>query len=273
MVFYMRLTWFGCASFRIECGDVTLWTDPFITMASNAENITDEGMFAATHEILISHGHFDHLMSIPECSAHHEVCVHCTDTPCKTLLRFGLPERQLHCCAPGDSFNVGNVGVRVYQGEHNIPDAQMVLGVIFRILTSLKNVMNFLKIFHIHGQFPEAGETVIFEITHGGKRIVFIGSPGLPEGADYPASGADVLILPYQGTSNPAPTALRIVDMLKPKSIILSHFDNAIPPLTGKIKLRPFLDTMYKQYPEISVCVPQFSEAITIPDLAAAAEA
>ena len=241
-------------------------------MASDAENLTDAETFAEAQEILISHGHFDHLMNVPELSAARELRVHCTDAPRKTLLRCGVPERQIHCCAPGDAFDVEDVSLRVFQGRHNVPDAKMTLGVAFRALSSVRRAGNFLKMANVHKNFPEAGETVVFEIKYGGRRILSMGSIGLPENAEFPAPGAELLILPYQGTSNPAPAAMRIVEALRPKAIVLSHIDDAIPPLTGRVHIKPLLKLMGKRHPEIPVCVPKFGEVMSLSNFAAAAE-
>jgi len=263
----MKLTWLGCASYKIECSNLVLWTDPFITMAPNADHITSEETFADAFEILLSHGHFDHALNVPDYAAKREIRVHCTNTPCKTLLRRGVPEAYLHCCTPGDAFDIGDAHVRVFQGRHNVPDWRMTVGAVWRSVTSLHGVVNILKIANVHKAFPEAGETVLFEINCGGERILSMGSPGLPfDDADavLPEPGMDLLILPYQGLQNPAPLALRIVETLRPKAVILSHHDNAIPPLTAKkVHIEPFLAGMHKQYPEIVVYIPRFGETVT----------
>ena len=263
----MKLTWLGCASYKIECGDLALWTDPFVTMASKADHITSEETFADAYEILLSHGHFDHAMNVPDYAAKREVRVHCTVTPCKTLLHRGVPEAYLNCCAPGDEFDIGDAHIRVFQGRHNVPDWRMAVGAVWRSIASLHGVVNILKIGHVHRAFPEAGETVLFEINCDGERILSMGSPGLPfdePGMALPEPGMDLLILPYQGLVNPAPLALKIVETLRPKAVILSHHDNAIPPLTAKkVNLSPFIKGMHQQFPEIVVYNPRFGEAVT----------
>jgi len=263
----MELTWLGCASYKLVCGNVTLWTDPFISMSDEAENFTTEETFEEAREILISHGHFDHLMSVPEFNDQREIRVHCTETPHETLLKLGIPEQRINLCAPGETFHVGDVSVRVFQGRHNVPDFKMVLGAVLRTVSSPRRIVNFFRMAFANKQFPEAGETVIFEIKHGGKRVLSMGSPGLPEDVIHPSAGADLLILPYNGLSDLVPQSLDIVEKLAPKAVLLSHHDNAIPPLTGKTDTASFVEAMAELYPDIPVRIPDFGREMALAEI------
>ena len=263
----MKLTWLGCASYKIDCGGTTLWTDPFISMTSNAQYLTTEDTFEDAREILISHGHFDHLMSVPELNAARKIHVHCTETPRETLLQCGMPEERINCCAPGDSFEVGFASVKVYQGEHNTPDLKMALGAVLRTVSSPRNIVNFLKMGAVHKKFPEAGETIIFEIKANGYRVLSMGSLGLPDGVQQPERGADLLVLPYNGLSDPSISSLNIVDKLRPKAVLLSHHDDSIPPLTGKLDVSIFVDAMREEFPKIPVVVPQFGVEMLLSEI------
>ena len=44
-----------------------------------------------------------------------------------------------------------------------------------------------------------------------------------------------MLILPFQGTSDPARTVVPIINKLQPKRIYLDHYDNTFPPMTRHI--------------------------------------
>ncbi len=64
----MELTWLGTAGFRIKTGSTTILIDPYLSrneMARpeqplNPPDIDDGNL------IFVSHGHFDHIMDIPE---------------------------------------------------------------------------------------------------------------------------------------------------------------------------------------------------------------
>ena len=68
-------------------------------------------------------------------------------------------------------------------------------------------------------------------------------SMGMDETVDYP-SAADLLILPFQGTGDPAKTVAPIVAALKPKRILLDHYDDAFPPLSSQVRTDDFVVKM-----------------------------
>lgn len=58
---------------------------------------------------------------------------------------------------------------------------------------------------------------------------------------EYPVE-ADLLILPYNGWEDNYPTAVRVVERLKPKRILLDHYDDTFPPLTMPLYFEPILE-------------------------------
>jgi L-ascorbate metabolism protein UlaG (beta-lactamase superfamily) len=74
----------------------------------------------------------------------------------------------------------------------------------------------------------------------------------------------DVLILPYQGNNDLPARAEVVVKRLNPKSIILSHFDNAFPPMSRNVDLRPFKQMMEKNFPMVFVVKPEAGKPILL---------
>ncbi|MBQ2758496.1 MAG: MBL fold metallo-hydrolase [Clostridia bacterium] len=60
----MEITWYGTATIGIDNGKTRLLFDPFVRMNKRIETTPVEG-FAGFDAVLITHGHFDHLYSIP----------------------------------------------------------------------------------------------------------------------------------------------------------------------------------------------------------------
>ncbi len=92
-------------------------------------------------------------------------------------------------------------------------------------------------------EYPEKGETLFYEVRAGGRRIQVMGSLGLCPEADYP-TGADGLILPYQGRSDLVQYAWPLVQRLQPKALYLDHYDDSFPPLTATVDTEPFIDLL-----------------------------
>lgn len=62
-----------------------------------------------------------------------------------------------------------------------------------------------------------------------------MGSLGLSENEDY-QEGADLLCLPYQGSSTLEAHARKVLQRLKPKAVLLTHFDDAYPPVSDTVE-------------------------------------
>ncbi len=74
-----------------------------------------------------------------------------------------------------------------------------------------------------------------------------MGSMGLDDSQAYP-TGADLLILPYQGKSDPLPYAASLVERLMPKAILLDHYDDSFPPMTARVSTAAFERLMREKY-------------------------
>ena len=88
----MELTWLGTAGFRIKTGSTTILLDPYLSrneMARpeqplNPSDIDDGNL------IFISHGHFDHIMDIPEIVSKTEAKIYCGAGIDDTLIQKGV---------------------------------------------------------------------------------------------------------------------------------------------------------------------------------------
>ena len=63
---------------------------------------------------------------------------------------------------------------------------------------------------------------------------------------EYPTE-ADLLILPYNGWADNLPPAERVIRRLRPKRVLLDHWDDTFPPVTRPLDLTPILE----RYPDL----------------------
>jgi len=271
----VKLTWLGTACIKLECGGVEpFWIDPFISMTKDAVNPTTAETFAGISKILITHGHFDHFHSIPELNSKYDIHVYCTQTPGERALRRGIPENKITLFEPGDAFELGGVSIRAYQSVHSKPDPKMQRQAVRRLLSSLTRAVNFLKLSAAHLKNSEANETMLFEMMAEGRRIVMVGSPRLPEDEELPEPGADLLILPFSGVSDPTAQSYGIIEALRPKAVLLNHFANDFPPMTDNIdkEIAAFIEGMREKYPDVPVTWPKFGEEMELSEILGIAE-
>lgn len=85
----VKITWYGTASLSVETETSGILIDPFLTLRGSENHSTMED-FKSFDTILLTHGHVDHLVSIPKImKQNEESVVFCTETPAETLEKKG----------------------------------------------------------------------------------------------------------------------------------------------------------------------------------------
>lgn len=245
----MKITWKGTACVELESGDTKILFDPFVPFPKSKIPVTVEDFDGAKH-IFVTHGHFDHIESIPEiCSRNPEVMVYCTRAPYKKLRSKGVPEKNLtrignrehfrivgDKCVPADSECKGGFEIRTYQGRHAVLHAdfrQMREDTIkYDCKDDLPHMYKGLL------TYPERKQTLFYEILAEGKRIFLMGSLNLDSDTIYPEV-CDLMILPYNGWKDNYPHAVAIAEKLKPAKILADHYDTTFRPASRDIDLEP----------------------------------
>ena len=258
----MNITWFGCASLLIENGEDRVLIDPFLPLRG-AEHHPSLSDYQKEDSILITHGHIDHLGSIPLILWDSDATVYCSKTPAATLEKKQADSDQIVVIRPGDELLFGKIKVTVLSGKHIQFDSALIRHTLlnFRILQYFSN---FLCLLIKHFTYREKGETLAFQIDSEDKRILVLGSLALRENVEYPKD-ADMLVLPYQGATELVSPALSIIERLQPKTVLLDHFDDAFPPISNHIDTKPFKKTLEEHYPDLPVVKPTAGKPVTLP--------
>lgn len=256
----MQVQWLGTASLLVTAGGTPLLFDPFVSL-NPALPAARADCFPGDGEVLITHAHFDHLYSVPDILAPGGR-VFCSACAAALLAARGVDDAQVEVVAPNDWFRAGEASVRVFKGRHIRFDARLVLSTLFsRRLWTYRDNLRWIAA--QNRVFRERGETVVYEVSAEGKQVLVLGSLALADGVDYPQA-ADLLVLPYQGSSDLVSHALAVTARTRPKKILLDHFDDSFLPVSSAVDPQPFVAAMARQYPEIPVVVPRYGESYTV---------
>lgn len=240
----MQLKWHGTAAVEVIGESGRLLFDPFVPLKSTGMNVRIED-YDGYDTIFVTHGHVDHIYHIPEIVRRNpDVRVYCTQTPYITLRKRGVPKKNLTGIRYGQKLSVNGFTVSVLHGRHAIlPKPSPAL-----LLEMLRNPhrRNLPFLLWEHRSCPENDETVFYLIEAEGKKVAVMGSLNLREDIQYPVN-ADLLVLPYNGWTDNYPPAVSIIRRLKPKRVVLDHYDESFPPFTRPVDLTPVTD----EYPEL----------------------
>ena len=234
----MYLLWHGTASIEMVSEKGRLLFDPFVPVRGSKVPVSIEDFDGLT-DVFVTHGHLDHIMSIPEIVRRDpRVIVRCTETPYGTLIKKGVPKGNLVLIRYGDELMVNGFTVRVFHSKHAILPKIGSSRLAYMIRSPLRG--NILMLVREHLKCRENDETVLCEVEAEGRTVCVMGSLNLRDDAEYPKN-ADLLVLPYNGWDDNYPPAVRAIERLKPKRTALDHYDDTFPPLTMPVDLEPIL--------------------------------
>lgn len=258
----IKLTWFGTATIILEVDGEKLLFDPFFRRNKKLEQPKiDE--FCNVDYIFNTHPHFDHLCDMPKILEKTEAQFYgCPVAYNRLKAQCVDVDNKVNKIYVNDTIFTKNSQIKVHSSKHITND----FGIILK--TALQTVFKFkihkaVEILSLHNDFRMGGEIVAFEIDADNKKLLLFGSAGLDEKANLPKD-VDVLIWPYQGRSNMAKYSLPIIEKISPKLVVLDHFDDAFPPITGKVNISKFVKIMKKKHPEIGVIVPEYKKSIEL---------
>lgn len=256
----MKITWYGTATIGIDDGKTKLLFDPFVRMNKHIETTPVEG-FTGFDAIFVTHGHFDHIYSIPELTEKDKnVPVYCTGTPKKTLMEEGVPEERFKAVIPDEVIRIGDYTIRPRRFRHIVFDPVYILTVV------PQSIMMFPRLLwqaYMNHKMSEGGEIVAYEIEAQGKKIFLTGSFREYPGEVYP-DDIDLLVLANGGSIFVPEKTKSFIDRYKPKKILVDHFDNAFPPVTRNVSVERLKKMTEKNHPEIEFIVPEICKEVEL---------
>ena len=258
----MELTWLGTAGFRIKTGSTTILIDPYLSrneMARpeqplNPSDIDDGDL------IFISHGHFDHILDVPEIISRTEASVYCGAGIDDTLIQKGVKADWIRCVRmDGEEFEFNGLKGQAFFSRHVKFDRWLLVKTLARINVRIPRYLPLLR------DYPE-GQVLSWRFEIEGKILHHFGSAGsTPAELDRLGSQpTDILLVPLQGHTHIVQIALDYVKALQPKMVIPHHQDNFFPPISSMVDVQPFVDGVLRIAPDTEVQVLEINQTVML---------
>ncbi len=258
----IKITWFGTATILIELNGEKLLFDPFFRMNKKLEQPALQE-FCNVDCIFNTHAHFDHTYNLPTILEHSTAKLYAPYATYKILKTLNVNvEDKVKVLKPNDILKTKNGTITVFSSKH------VQSNLFHAMLVALKSIFIFkarraCKLLRIHKNYPMGNEIFAYEIKLENKKIIVFGSAGIDATKELPKD-VDILIWPFQGKMNMTKYSIPIIEKIKPKIIILDHFDNAYPPITSNVNTKKLVKILGKKHPEIKVIVPQYHKTIKL---------
>lgn len=258
----IKLTWFGTATVLLDIDGEKLLFDPFFRMNKKLPK-PELKEFCDVDYIFNTHPHFDHLCDVPLILKNSKARFFGTPTAYLRLETQGVDvDNRVEILCPHDKITTKKAEIVLHRTFHVKNDVFIVLKTALKIIFKFQ-FKKALQILKTHKQFLMGGDIVAFEVRAQGKKILIFGSAGFDKRANLP-DDVDVLVWPFQGRIFMTRYSLPIVKQIAPKKIVLSHFDNAFPPITGHVNTKKFLRVMKRKMPDIETIEPTYKKSIKI---------
>ena len=246
----MKIIWYGTASLVLQEGNTAIAFDPFFGLPAGSfthKNLVSlpKDDFRGVTDVFVTHGHIDHIYHLPALCEALPFRIHCTEAPRRTLMRRGVSPDRIVLANPGKMDILPSFAVTAYRSRHCRFDLPLILKTGFR-RRFFRHPIHLIRFLREMMCFPEKDEILMYEVSCGGKRIQVLGSLGLDDNTDY-LTDADLLILPFQGRSDLDEYALRIVKRLRPRAVLLDHYDDTFPPISDDIYAENFIKILSEQ--------------------------
>ena len=266
------LDWYGCATFRLRTAGLTIFCDAYIDRVAGAPGTgLTAGDIDECDWIVVGHAHFDHLYGAERILANTDARLVASYESVRLMEEAGVAPERMISVAGGETVDLGNgVTVAVYPSQHSCvwshtqmggadevclgdlgvtwQERQARMQDLARHLASLGSA----TIEHLRdglpGQSPRGdGGALVYLFDTPEGSLLFQDTSGhwtgivgdlRPDVAILAAAGrGNIDGEPIQGTL--AQFVARQVELLRPRTVVLSHHDDWLPGFSVDTDIAP----------------------------------
>ena len=280
----LKLKYLGAAGWEMTDGNVTILIDPYISrlkLGNSPANSKDDNrksyfetdyyesdttsinkIITKADYILVHHSHVDHLGDVPYIAKKTGAKVIATETSCKILKAYGIPDEQMFTVRGGEDYQFDKFSVRVIPSIHSALNDKHY----FDSKTHEEELKQPLKL----SDFIE-GTSLMFLIRFDEHKVLTAGSMNFLE-REVQGLKPDILL---PGVNFSRLEIFKYTERLLsltnyPKIVIPTHWDNFRVPygfsqeLAIEKKINPFIEEVKAASPDSKVIIPVHLETISI---------
>src|SRR5882672_4421090 len=231
--------WFGTNGWEITFGNKTILVDPwfnrfesgFLQNKLNHDTLvpTDTALIdqhvKKADQILIGHGHWDHMADVPYIAKKTGAMVIGSETHANVMRAAGVPEGKIVQVKGGEYMQFDGYSIEVFPSVHSMGGTKKyaVPGHLVSVPASPPTKV---------GDLPE-GDTLIYVLRIAGKYTVFLMSSGNYIERAIAGLKPDVALVAPLFSNNTVDFTPRLVRALNyPKLVLPTHWDNFEAPLS-----------------------------------------
>ncbi|MCC6751134.1 MAG: MBL fold metallo-hydrolase [Deltaproteobacteria bacterium] len=257
----MQLRWLGTAGFHLRYRGHELLLDPFLSRLPGASPVIRARVedFAHVSLILLSHGHFDHAQDAAALARVSGAEVYGPEVTCRVLEAQGLPRARLHANERHAEVAFAGARIRIVPSRHIRFDASLIARTTALVLRGGVGP----ELLRRAEAYPEGSSSELL-LDFDGYRILFSGSGG----GDYRALAKlapDCFLLPFAGRTDVVDYYLRALKLLRPRTVVLHHFDDFFPSFVVDYPVQAFCTRAARELPEMQLVVPEPEEWFGLP--------
>lgn len=258
---HFEIIWLGVAGFVLKYEDKVIVEDPYLSHQHKRELFKNFNLFDLERidAILISHGHFDHFADLPEVLERFD-----TDIYLNNGLVGKTPKGNYKPLTENDETHelCDDISVRALRNAHIKFDAKLVFSTLGNIVRSRKRFDSELwKMVSYPSKCPYA-----YVIKLPDYKILSMGSCALVDRNEDALRDekVDLFCVPVQGRSDILDVAYSVIERVKPKNVLLYHWDNFYPPISRHVDVEPLVKRLKSLDSLDKVYVPEIGKGIKI---------
>ncbi len=234
----MKIKWYGTATLLIESGGTRLLIDPYLKPLNRKLPPVNVEEAATARAVFVTHPHTDHFTGTDAVTSRGVKEVYVSENGIRHAGENGMDVSPMLPLRANELHRIGDLTVRTYQSRHCKFDAATVLRIVFSLRTWAMFPRG-VRLLREIKRFRIGDDIYALEISDGEKTVMVLGSAGLDADTVYPQN-VDLLVFPYQGRVRMDRYMRPFLEVLRPKAVMLDHFDNAFPPFTHRVNTKKF---------------------------------